>query len=101
MSITLQERVAQLVLQHGGLRAAGRAVDIDPGYLHRLAEGDRARPSKLLLKRMGLRELRVYELLKEPKPSQAELSTALHAHNCSTHFHARAKCDCTRDEEKP
>jgi hypothetical protein len=76
--MTLQERVAQLVEQHGSLRAAGRAVQIDPGYLHRLACGDKARPGKLILKRLGLREVRTYELTRT-NLAEGQVNASSHA----------------------
>ena len=64
--MTLQERVVELIEQHGSLRAAGRAIQIDPGYLSRLGSGEKAQPEKLILTRMGLRRIVTYERIKEP-----------------------------------
>lgn len=61
--MTLADRVEELVAQHGSLRAAGRAVQIDPGYLSRLRSGEKVRPEKAILRRMGLRRLVTYERL--------------------------------------
>jgi len=61
--MTLQERVKQLVRQHGSLRAAARATQIDPGYLSRLGSGEKVRPLAAMLKRMGLRRIVTYERL--------------------------------------
>jgi hypothetical protein len=36
MIVTLLQRIGQLIDQHGGLRAAARAVRLDAGYLLRL-----------------------------------------------------------------
>ena len=43
--IDLKSRVAQLVKQHGGVRAAGRAILVDPTYLSRIASGGKINPS--------------------------------------------------------
>jgi hypothetical protein len=53
--MTLAERVAQLCMQHGSLRAAARVLEVDPGYLSRLASGEKVRPGAALLKRMGIK----------------------------------------------
>ena len=39
--MTIQERIVELVLQHGSLRAAARAMQIDPSYLYRLSTGEK------------------------------------------------------------
>lgn len=59
--MTLAERIAELAEQHGSLRAAARVIDIDVGYLSRLANGEKVRPSKKFLDRMGLRAVLNYE----------------------------------------
>lgn len=61
IEVTLAERIAELVEQHGTLRAAARVIDIDIGYLSRLANGEKVRPSKKFLNRMGLRAVLAYE----------------------------------------
>lgn len=45
--------------QHGGLRAAARALKTDPSYLLRCANGDR-QPSDGLLAKLGLIRVIVY-----------------------------------------
>lgn len=62
--MTLSERVEELCVQHGSLRAAARAIRVDSAYLHRLASGEKARPSKEILKLMGLRSVTTYERIK-------------------------------------
>lgn len=57
----LTERIAELVEQHGSLRAAARVLDVDPGYLSRLSSGAKDEPSDTLLRRMGLRRVVSYE----------------------------------------
>lgn len=61
--MTLAERVEQLVAKHGSLRAAARAIQVEPSYLSRLRSGERVRPLKLTLTRMGLRAVWTYEPL--------------------------------------
>lgn len=65
--MTLPERVAELVEKHGSVRAAARVLQIDAGYLCRLGTGEKTQPSKMILKRMGLRRIDVYELTEAPK----------------------------------
>lgn len=60
--MTLQERIDQLVRQHGSLRAVARVIEIDAGYLSRLRAGEKARPGDVLLRKMGLRRVVTYEL---------------------------------------
>lgn len=64
--MSLQERIAQLVAQHGSLRNVAAVIDMDVGYLSRLANGEKARPGEKFLRRMGLRKVVTYEL-KESK----------------------------------
>ncbi len=63
-SVTLSGRVGELVAQHGTLRAAARVIDIDAGYLSRLASGEKVSPGKDFLRRMGLRRVTTYEKAK-------------------------------------
>ena len=59
--ITLQQRICELVDKHGGLRPAARVLQIDAGYLTRLANGEKVKPGKILLRRLGLRQIVTYE----------------------------------------
>jgi len=61
--VTLHERVAELIAQHGSLRAAARVLECEPGYLSRLASGEKMNPGLGLLRRMGLRQIVTYERL--------------------------------------
>lgn len=63
--VTLQERINQLVQQHGSLRAVARVTEIDAGYLSRLRSGEKARPESAKLRRLGLRRVIAYELIGE------------------------------------
>ena len=40
--------------RHGSLRAAARALKIDPGYLQRLKTGEASNPSDNILRRLRL-----------------------------------------------
>lgn len=57
----LRTRLLELTLQHGSLRAAGRALGVSPGYLLRLRNGEKTEPSARLLRKLGLRRVVRYE----------------------------------------
>lgn len=59
--VTLRQRIDELVAQHGTLRAVARVLMTDAAYLHRLRTGEKTEPGDPLLRRMGLREVRMYE----------------------------------------
>lgn len=69
----LKERINQLVLQHGSLRAVARVSGIDVGYLSRLRSGAKANPPIHIFRRLGLRRVVTYELLSQPVARHAEL----------------------------
>lgn len=58
--MTLGQRLAELVLRHGSLRAVGRVLSIDHAYLHRLYHGEKKEPSAAVLKKLGLRRVVTY-----------------------------------------
>ncbi len=64
--MTLEQRIEQLIVQHGGLAAAARAIQVDCAYLCRLRSGEKANPSVATLRRLGLRRVVGYELLQTP-----------------------------------
>lgn len=64
--MTLQDRIDELVAQHGSLRAVARVTEIDVGYLSRLRTGYKANPEKDKLRRLGLRRVVTFERLKPP-----------------------------------
>ena len=66
--MTLQERINELVVQHGSLRAVARVTEFDVSYLSRLRSGEKANPEKVMLRRLGLRRVVSYEMIKEQKP---------------------------------
>lgn len=63
--MTLQERITQLIAEHGGVRAAARYLGVDPGYVSRLNSGEKTEPSAAVLQKMGLRRVVTYEPLIE------------------------------------
>lgn len=56
----LDQRLAELVLRHGSLRAVGRVLEIDHAYLSRLYHGEKKEPSAAVLKKLGLRRVVTY-----------------------------------------
>lgn len=61
--VTLADRLKELAVKHGSLRAVARVTEIDVGYLSRLARGEKIRPSKPILQKLGLRAIFTYERL--------------------------------------
>lgn len=57
----IRTRILELTLRHGSLRAAARAIDIDPAYLLRLRRGEKTAPSPIVLRKLGLRRVTKYE----------------------------------------
>lgn len=66
MSTTLAGRIAELIEQHGSLRAAARVLECDAGYLSRLQSGEKDNPEDWLLRRMKLRRVVSYERTDAP-----------------------------------
>jgi hypothetical protein len=64
--VTLQDRIDELVAQHGSLRAVARVTEIDAGYLSRLRTGEKVNPEKDKLRRLGLRRVVTFERIKTP-----------------------------------
>jgi len=57
----LIDRVDQVVNQHGGVRKAARALQIDAAYLLRIGKGEKVNPSAAILRKLGLRKVTSYE----------------------------------------
>lgn len=53
----LRRRIQELAKQHGSLRAAARALEIDHAYLSRLQDGSKAEPSDAVLRKLGLKKI--------------------------------------------
>lgn len=62
--MTLQERIEQLVAKHGSLRAVSRVAEIDIAYLWRLRNGEKVNPGVDKLRRLGVKRVVSYELLR-------------------------------------
>jgi len=56
----LRERVAAFISVCGGVRKAARELNIDPGYLIRLRDGEKTNPSDDVAARLGLKKVVVY-----------------------------------------
>ena len=57
----LQQRVKELAVHHGSIRAAARVLMVDHTYLYRLSNGEKDDPSDDLLRKMKLRRVVSYE----------------------------------------
>ncbi len=53
----MRKRIEELEAKHGGLRAAARVLEIDPGYLKRLRDGEKNNPSPAILRKLKLRRV--------------------------------------------
>lgn len=72
--MTLEDAVAAVVHQHGGIRAAERATGIDKSFLSRMMRGLKTHPSDDTLAKLGLQAVPRYvripsalHPLKDPK----------------------------------
>lgn len=59
-AISIGQRIADLVAQHGSLRKAGRVVGLTGQYLYRLQVGEKKEPSAATLKKLGLKRVVTY-----------------------------------------
>lgn len=57
----IQLNAGNLICKHGSVRAAARVLQIDAGYLCRLANGKARNPSDKVCKKLGLRKFVSYE----------------------------------------
>lgn len=60
----LRARVEAVVKHFGSLRVAGRALRINYAYLARLRSGEKVNPTPAVLKKLGLKKVITYALLK-------------------------------------
>lgn len=74
--LTIPSRIAELVEQHGSLRAAARVLECDAGYLSRLQSGEKTDPGAHLLRRMGLRQVTTFERINSVRATQAAPAAA-------------------------
>ena len=56
----LTKRIMEAKVRHGSLRAAARVLEVDAGYLSRLANGEKDNPSPALLHKLGLTRVVTY-----------------------------------------
>ena len=63
-SMEISTRIEQLQKQHGGLRAAARAVGMSASYMIRLRDGEKIEPSMRLLQKLGLKKKVTYARIK-------------------------------------
>jgi hypothetical protein len=56
----LGARIRELEAKHGGLRAAGMALNCDAAYLLRLRDGEKRNPSADMLRKLGLKKVVTY-----------------------------------------
>lgn len=59
-TVSIDQRIADLVAQHGSLRKAGRVVKLTGQYLYRLQAGEKTNPSETVLRKLGLRRVITY-----------------------------------------
>lgn len=70
--LTLQERIAELIREHGTLRAVSRALGLDVGYLSRLEGGDKTNPSDDTLSKLGLQRTEPRFIRAASQPAHGE-----------------------------
>lgn len=60
----IQQAVERAKKQHGGLRKAAVALGVDPGYLCRLAKGQKSNPAPALLEKLGIERSVTYRKIR-------------------------------------
>ena len=63
----VRKRIGQLIDRHGSLRKCAKVLDISPAYLSRLQSGEKDEPSDALLRRMGMRRVTTYQVVKKDR----------------------------------
>lgn len=61
---SLRQEIESRIRRHGSLRAAARAMKMDPSYLLRLMTGEKVNPSRATLAKLGLLRVESYRSLK-------------------------------------
>lgn len=69
-NLVLQERLNELVKQHGGVRAVGRVFGVTGAYISRLRSGEKVWPDDKLLRKMGVYRTVIYWRLSEPQTQE-------------------------------
>lgn len=59
--ITIRRRIEELEIYYEGLRRASRVLKIDVGYLHRLKTGKKNNPGAVVLRKLGLKKVIIYQ----------------------------------------
>jgi hypothetical protein len=70
-TVSIDQRIADLVKRHGSLRKAGRVVGLTGQYLYRLQVGEKTNPSEAVLRKLGLRRVVAYVLRRPPDSRKA------------------------------
>lgn len=65
--MNLSERIQMLIDKHGSHRAAARVLRVDDAYLWRLYVGEKCNPSNKMLRKLGLRRITTYELVRRQR----------------------------------
>ena len=87
---TIEQQAKAAIADFGGVRAAARILEIDPGYLSRLASGKKSNPSVKVLDKLGLAEPIYY--------TQAAVFTA--CHRCEVVLLEYCQCNSDRQGQK-
>ncbi len=65
-------RIQELAKQHGSLRAAARALEIDHAYLWRLQQGEKTEPGAAVLRKLDLRRIVTVNYVRRTSTTQEE-----------------------------
>ena len=57
---TITARIDELMAEHGGLRKAAKAIQLQPSYLSRLRNGHQTNPQPEALRKLGLSRRVIY-----------------------------------------
>jgi transcriptional regulator with XRE-family HTH domain len=63
----VRKRIGKLIERHGSLRKCAKVLEISPAYLSRLQTGEKDEPSDALLRKMGLRRVTSYKVVKKDR----------------------------------
>lgn len=84
----IQKATASAILKHGGVRKASSVMKISPGYLTRLANGEKDSPGAVVLAKLGLQKVVTYVPVGAQGPSSSaqrvsdeEVAAALRDHH--------------------
>lgn len=70
-SITIKDRINEIVAMHGSLRKAALALETDVGYLSRLRSGVKT-PGPRMLNKLGLEQITIYRHLPARKRKEEQ-----------------------------